>query len=450
VATGDPVATGRGHGGEIRSVTFSPDGRTVATGGMDKPIRLWEPATGREKGRLTGHREDVMAVAFSPDGKRLASGSFDRTLRLWDPVTGRQLWQAEEDQAGNARTLRSPSRFRINRGITAVAFSPDGKALAAAGRDHTLHLFDVASGREVRPVEGQFDAVDAVGFDPGGGRVWTVGGDRNLRAWEAATGKEVRTLETGAGLPLCVAFSADGRLAATGCEDKEARVWDLATGREVQHLATADTIGALAFAPDGRTLATANRWQPAEVRLWDVGTGRLLRRLPAPAGQGNTVVALLFAPDGRSLTGVTEDGRMAFWDPATGDECRPPRKHFEHCQGAALSPDGRTLAVGNMNGTVCLYETATGKERLRLEGWPFCFSPDGRLLASGRHDAVVVWDLASRREVGRFLGHRGDVAALAFSADGTRLVSGSQDTTALVWDVTALPRRPPARMAPTP
>jgi WD40 repeat protein len=445
VEAGTEVFARTGHGGELESVTFSPDGQTIATGSMDKTIRLWDPATGQEKSKLTGHTADVMAVAFSPDGKRLASGSFDRTLRLWDPATGKQLWQAELDEAGNTSTFHSSSRFRIGRGFPALAFSPDGKVLAAGGRDHTLRLFDVADGSEVRPIGGQFDAVDTVAFSPDGSRVWTVSGDRNLRAWETATGKVVRMLETSAGLPLCVAFSADGRLAATGGEqDKTAHVWELATGTELQRLVTADVIGALAFSPDGRTLATANRWQRAEVRLWDVSTGQLLHQLPAPAEQGNTVASLTFTPDGRTLAGATFDGVVLFWDPATGAESLPRLKHVERCQLAAFSPDGRTLALGTMDGTVCLYETATGKERLRSHGWPFCFSPDGRLLAAGRGDAVAVYDLASGEEVGRFNGHRGDVSALAFSADGTRLASGSQDTTALVWDLSALHPRPPA------
>jgi RNA polymerase sigma factor (sigma-70 family) len=450
VGTGDERFALKGHGGELRSVVFSPDGRTVATGSIDKTIRLWDPATGKEKGRLTGHREDVMAVAFSPDGKLLASGGFDRTLRLWDPAAGKQLWQAEEDEAGNAGTLHSSSRFRINRGITAVAFSPDGRALAAAGRDHTLHLFDVASGREVRPIPGQFDAVAAVAFSPDGNRLWTMAGDRNLRTWEAATGKEAGTLTTSSGLPLCVAFSADGRLAATGGErDKMAHVWELATGKELQRLTAPDVIGALAFAPDGRTLATANRWQRAEVRLWDVSTGKLLHQLPAPAERGNTVASLAFTPDGRTLAGATDDGIIVFWDPTTGVESRPPLKHPEHCNLAAFSPDGRTLAVGNMNATICLYELDTGKERLRCRGWPFCFSPGGRLLASGQERGVVsVWDLATGQEAGRFRGHRGDIASLAFSPDGTRLASGSQDTTALVWDVSALEHASVPRPAP--
>jgi RNA polymerase sigma factor (sigma-70 family) len=443
VATGIERFALKGHGGELRSVAFSPDGKTVATGSMDKTIRLWEPATGKELRRLTGHLADVMAVAFSPDGRVLVSGAFDRTLRLWDPAIGKQLRQVELDDTGNTRTLTSSSKDRINRGFAAVAFSPDGKTLAAAGQDHTLRLFDAAAGDEVRPIRGQFDAVDAVAFSPDGGRVWTIAGDRNLRAWEATAGKEDRALQTSDGRPLCVAFSPDGKLAATGGEqDKTARIWDLATGKELRRVVTTDEIRALAFAPDGRTLATANRWNQPEVSVWDVATGKLRRRLPAPVeGGNNTVVALAFTPDGRTLAGATHGGVVHFWDPASGAESRPQLKLPRHCDLAVFSPDGRTLAVGNMSGTISLYELATGKECLRCQGFPFCFSPDGRLLASGRGAAIAVWDLASGEEIGRFSGHRGDIAALAFSTDGTRLVSGSQDTTALVWDLSTL-RRP--------
>jgi hypothetical protein len=115
VDKGNEVFALKGHGGEVRSVAFSPDGETIATGSMDKTIRLWNPTTGKEKRLLSGHKADVMAVAFSPDGKTLASGSFDRTLRLWDRATGKQLWRVELDEAGNARTLTSSSKFRINR-----------------------------------------------------------------------------------------------------------------------------------------------------------------------------------------------------------------------------------------------------------------------------------------------------------------------------------------------
>jgi RNA polymerase sigma factor (sigma-70 family) len=246
-----------------------------------------------------------------------------------------------------------------------------------------------------------------------------------------------------------VLFTPDGRQLLANDGGRAPTSWEVRTGRPLRRFPSlgVEHTACIALSPDGRTLATANRWQRAEVRLWDVATGRLLHQLPAPAEQGNTVVSLAFTPDGRTLVGATYDGSVQFWDPATGAESLPRLRHFEHCQLALLAPDGRTLALGNRNGTVCLYETATGREQLRCQGWPFCFSPDGRLLASGRDGGILsVWDVATGQEAGRFSGHSGDIAALAFSPDGTRLASGSQDTTALVWEMRALRRvsGPPA------
>jgi RNA polymerase sigma factor (sigma-70 family) len=430
VATGTELFKLEGHGGELWSVAFSPDGKTVATGSMDNTIRLWDPVTGKHTGTLTGHKADVMAVAFSPDGKLLASGGYDKTLRVWDAVGGRQLWQAEGNEGG----------------FGGVAFAPDGKTLAASGRDHTIRLWDVGAGKEIRPVEGQLGGIEGLAFSPDGHTVVTGAEDRAVRVWDALTGKRLRELGRHEEQVLCAAFSPDGRLVASSSGDNTVRLWDFATGKQLQRFPAGEAVRALAFAPDGKTVATGSRSQGNLIQLWDVSSGKLVRSLAAPRDDGSSPLALAFAPDGKTVISGTFDGYVRFWDVSTGQEARPFIKQ-EDIHWLSVAPDGRTLASSGLNGPAHLYEVATGKERFRCPGSPARLAADGRTLAVGDSHDVRLWDLATGRRTARLTGHRGDVRALVFSPDGTRLASGSEDTTALVWEVPAPVPEPGAQPA---
>jgi RNA polymerase sigma factor (sigma-70 family) len=432
VATGTELFKLEGHGGELWSVAFSADGKTIASGSMDKTVRFWDPVTGKHTGTFTGHTADVMAVAFSPDGKLLASGGYDKTLRVWDVAGSRQLWQAEGNEGG----------------FGGVAFAPDGKTLAASGRDHTIRLWDVAGAKEIRPMEGQLGAVEGLAFSPDGRSVVTGAEDRALRVWDAATGKLLRDLGQHEEQVLCAAFSPDGRLVASGSDDHTARLWDFATGKELQRFPQGEAVRALDFAPDGKTVATGNRHQGSLIRLWDVSSGKLVRSVAAPRSDMSGPLALAFAPDGKTLVSGTYDGYVRFWDATTGEEARPFIKQ-EDIHWLSFSPDGHTLASSGLNGPAHLYEVATGKERFHCPGSPARLSPDGRTLAVGDGHDIRLWDLATQTQTARLPGHRGDISALAFAPDGTRLASGSQDTTALIWDVPPPTREPAGRAEPS-
>ncbi|HEY7158815.1 MAG TPA: hypothetical protein VH575_33025 [Gemmataceae bacterium] len=458
--------------GEIYSVAFSPDGRTLVSGGAypDSIVRFWDLVTNKERLRLPPRRHStIYALAFSPDGKTLVCGhgGVDPAVRLWDAATGEMRRQL-------------PVSFSL---IDSLHFSPDGKALAAAGcHNRTVTVWDAVTGKEIRPCVRHHGTVAAVALSPDGRIAATGGDDKVVRLWEAGTTRCLRELRGHRGRVAALSFAPDGAILASGSDDRTVRLWDARTGKERGAL-TGHRLGvtALAFSPDGRLLATAEgmeqlvisgmRHHDGAVRLWDVRSGRQLRALEAKQGR---VPALAFSSDGAMLaTAGLDDKKVHLWDPRTGREIRrlasapdpaSARGLFEGIAALAFAPDGQTLAAisfyewkSNLVSTekndglgrmLRLWEVSTGRERYairqpRNEITSAIFSPDGRTLILGRTDGdVLLWDALHGKPVRRLHGHADRVLAVACAREGQTFLSGSADTTALLWDAAVLGRRP--------
>jgi WD40 repeat protein len=467
-------------------MALSDDGKLLAVAEQAGGIRLWNLESGKEHAALLGHKNaSVYALAFDPrQPKILVSAGNEGVIRFWDVQAGREIDRLE--------------RKAITYGL---AFSPDGSMLAVQeglfyphGHVPRLLLLDSATKKEIRrftntgALSGKHGSI---AFSPDGGYVACGNLGSMVAVWETATGKAVLDPGQQWNGSRSAVLSRDGKWVATESYGEVALVWDLEKGTEVARLAApkGDLGGRpLAFTGDSKCLLTL---VPSGlfyrfVWRWDVAAGKAVGKAP---GEYESVLPAILAPDGRTLllfnqglrlrdleTGkdvgqfdTSEDweawGPMAFsrdgkllanwsgtWEIASGKKLHRLRKDpwwkdgDSYVRQLDFSPDGKLLASVTP-GKVVVHALGK-KEPLHVfdiksfKGSAVAFAPDSKLLASADQGILRLWDVATGKSLGHREGHRGEVTSLSFTVDGRRLVSVSEDTTLLVWDVDALVKAP--------
>jgi RNA polymerase sigma factor (sigma-70 family) len=330
--------------------------------------------------RLRG--ESSFAVAFSPDGKWLAAGGWDKRIRLWDAETGKEV-----------RTLFGPER-----GVWAVAFSRDGKLLAGAGLDKTVYLWDPATGKDMGRLEGFPEDVHALAFSPKGDRLVT-GDVQSVRLWQVPGGKLLHTLQDKGANAVSVAFAPDGRTVAADCDHNTVKLWDT-DGKLLHDLKgqVRTPVAFVTFSPDGKLVTVG----PPETRVWDAATGKKLDDLGGARGGGSCVA---FSPDGKLLALGGADQRVHVWDWKSRKEILHTRRHPDRVRTLAFSPDGRALASVGDASPIHLWDPSTGQPKLSLAGHQerlnsVACAPDGRTIVTCAWDGTArVWDARTGREI---------------------------------------------------
>ncbi|MBT9317410.1 toll/interleukin-1 receptor domain-containing protein [Leptothoe spongobia] len=456
----------KAHDDAVWSAVYSPDGTTIASGGFDQVVRLWD-SDGNPMGQpFTGHEDDIWSVTFSPDGTTIASASSDSTVRLWD-LQGNQL-NVFAGHWGHAKT---------------VAFSPDGTTLASGDQGGVVRLWDRQGKARAFPLEGE-SVIWSLAFSPDGTQIVSGREDGKIHLWNLQ-GQRLKSLSEHTGAVLTVTFSPDGQLMASGGNDKIIRLWDR-QGKLLRELeGHTDGIVSLAFSPDGQWLISGGN--DNTVRVWS-RDGQPVG--PPLMGHDYYVFSVAVSPDGQTILSSGEDATLRWWkiNDVLARQSLPIHNGAVH--GMALSRDGETMVTAGQDGTVRLWannqEAATspfaghGDAVLSVD-----MSPDGNMIASGSADGTVrlwtrqgdaiaaldqhqdlvnsvaihptqslmasasddktirLWDLQGNSMGESLEGHTDKVNTVVFSPDGQLLVSGSDDRTIRLWDLQGNPMGDP-------
>jgi WD40 repeat protein len=306
----------------------------------------------------------ITSVAFSADDRSIFATNYAKpttlTVTQWDIATGKgrraltiQI-DSESDEDGLSRDARA----------LAVINNAEGFK-----ENNTITLWDVATAKQLHTLSGHGLKIDDVDFSADGRTLASGSDDQTIRLWDIATGKQLKMLINGDELFGVVAFSPNAKMLASAGDNSPSgesqvgdtvntiELWDATGGQVIQTLSRQKFwTSALAFSPDGRTLASAS-WDNT-ITLWDVASGKVLYTL---SGHTEIPDALAFSPDGRTLASGSGDNTVKLWDVATGQLLRTLTGHTDQILSVAFSPDGRSLASAGFDNTVKLWDVTTGK-----------------------------------------------------------------------------------------
>ena len=464
-ATGQPVTDwidvdDPGHG-----IEFNPDGSAVAVFGIGEPtdtsageqnsVRVIELPSGKARFAPLSHRNKLLSASFSPDGRYLATGTVERLVTLWNAHTGEAVHRALKHENVPYHSLR---------------FSPDGAWLAVAGASE-VRLWEVRSGKTVGPAwkggESGFYSLyssDYISYSSDGQRLITAASSGKIRVWDlAGVGPARPPFSHGLGLPITSAvFSPDGKRVFTVDLMSHLRIWDVVSGLPRGELLIStnkppEMVSCLfyraSWSPDGTALVAPSGGSTA--CIWDAATGK---ERPFSLRHQKLVLFTEFSPDGKRIVTASDDSTARIWDASTGEPLTPPLQHRDEVLVARFSPDGRHVVTASVDGTARVWDATTGapvsppleEGTGKSDGKPLVvldarFSPDGtRVAMGGGSEKATLRDAVTGQPVGVAMQHGSTIWQLQFSPDGRRLLTTSVDRTARVWNVeTGEPVTPP-------
>ncbi|HLY75266.1 MAG TPA: hypothetical protein VKU80_14190 [Planctomycetota bacterium] len=410
----------------IVSLSFSPDGKTLASGGG--ALRLWDLETGRRLRKI--ERFLLNTVVFSPDGQLVAGGWSEGEIGLWDARSG--------DLRHEFKAHRNAS------GVPSIVFSSDGSRLVSCEEGDTVRFWDPSTGKEVMNLEGLEKEVRFVALSRDGQALACVKGKDRISIWDVKERERLHEMTVGreAVNDLVVAFSPDGKTLASWCLGRKVVLWDVSTGLETRSfdigskgfsrcaVYTCHDLKNLSFSPDGTKLAFGGC--DCAVHVWDVAAGKELLDIRGHYGQIN---AIAYSPDGTTVASGDEDGVIRLW--RGGERQLPADVHQADITALVWNSTKNKLFTGGGDPGIRVWEPASGRQLLHFPGQDSEFgaialSADGsRLATETSSQSVALWDVSTAKEL-----HRWEASAgrLRFSLDGRFLVGMDSNGELHVWD----------------
>ncbi|MBD1937926.1 AAA-like domain-containing protein [Microcoleus sp. FACHB-68] len=440
-----------GHKGSVYSVSWSRDGQTLATASEDKTVKLWSKQ-GKFLKTLSSHKGSVYSVSWSRDGQTLATASEDKTVKLWSkqgtllktlsdhqkPVWG-VSWSSDGQTLASASSdktvkLWSKQGTLLNtlsghqKPVLSVSWSSDGQTLASTSNDKTVKLWS-KQGKLLNTLSGHQKPVLSVSWNPDGKTLASASRDSTVKLWHKQ-GRFLQTLSDHQEVVWSVDWSPDGKTLASASDDKTVKLWSKQGTLLNTLIGHQNPIWSVSWSPNGQTLASASG--DKTVKLWSK-QGKLLSTLSSHQG---SVSGVVWSPDGQTLASASFDKTVKLWS-KQGQFLKTLSDHQAPVNSVSWSRDGQTLASASDDKTVKLWsKQGTLLNTLRGHQAPVnsvSWSPDGQTLATASFDKTVkLWS-----KQGQFLktlsDHQGSVWSVSWSPDGQTLASASGDKTVKLW-----------------
>jgi len=430
LSTGEIVKTFKGHTNFITSLAFSPDGKFFLSGSRDKTLRLWDISRQESLQTFEGHQDRVNCLSFTPDGKFAISGGSDKTLKFWFLDRGKCL-----------KTFEGHSHS-----VEALCISPDGKYVLSGSRDKTLCLRDISSEKIIRSFTGHENHINSLCISPEGKFAFSAGGsdlghkDNTIRIWDLERGECIKILKGHNSYINSISLSPDGNFILSGSEDSTIRLWDTATGQSIRTFETDGGVSSLAISSDGKfALSGKRKFTPFEegsdlLYMWNLerrGSGPFVLVQPRSSAKA--------MEDAANYTALMEGAENFLHENAYEkalvniDKARqiPGYEQSEKALDLRFRAGRKGIKTGLRTGWfVRSFEGHSGRISVTV------VSPDGKFLLSGSEDKTLrLWNLSGGNCIRVFRGHTGRISSAAISPDGKFLISGSDDKTIRLWEI---------------